>query len=513
MRTRAIRVTVAVLLLCVVALPVACGFPGDPQLYDQWTRNIHNRGGISTENLTIGGNVSLVDDGRVWIEFRPDLDFESVITNGVPTWVTRGLFGGFSLPIHVGNEELRYEVRVPNRWDEPAWRYLQDVGDEPGGMAVYEGNLYIPCQGDDNVWVYDGTDFAVSGDVGSDPRYLCVYNGSLYVTCRIDDTVWVFDGTSWALSSNVGDRPEGMAVYGGDLYVACIGDDEIWRLSGGVWGIDPALGLGGVAGAVGTDPTFLVEFGGDLYVGCCGVDDDVWIRSAGAWAKDADVDNEPQEFHEHDGDLYLNCMADDTIWFRTGGVWAVRGNVQTTLGNAPIGLEEYNGGLFSACAESVWSDIGDFWNQNSDFNEVTADEPMFFMVYDGKLYCSCQVGDGIWVYEGETAEIHIHCWLSAAQVVATDAFRLYVEYENFTAGTDIVPNTGDDVIIETLAGIAAQFQSYDVEMPLDMTGIDRDDSLGFILQLIASSDNITGEVVIQHVGAIFLCDRLGSVIP
>jgi len=510
---------------------VACGTRNDPLREDFYTKNIYPAidstydigsselewyagyfNSLYADNITLTGTnpIALSGDALVWLEFRPDLDYETIRAQGAPTRVTRGVFGGFSLPVVGANEILNIEICVPNRWYQPAWQYLQDVGDQPRGMAVYEGALYIPCAGDDNVWVYDGTDFAISGNVGQNPGYTCVYNGNLYVTCNTDDTVWVFNGTTWALSGNVGDQPEGMAVYGGDLYVACEGDDQIWRLNGGVWAIDPAIGLGGVAGAVGTHPRYLAEYGGDLYCGCCGADDDVWIRSAGAWAKDNDVGNDPMELHEYGGDLYLTCYNDDTVWARVGGVWAVVTNIQGTLDNEPVGLEEYNGDLFSACMNSVWSDIEDFWNQNSDFNQVTGDAPMFLKEYDGKLYCSCEDGDGIWVYEGETAWVHIHCWITDAQVNVNDAFRLQLEYENYTVGIDVVPITDDAVIVETVTGIALIHQSYGVSFPLDMTGVENDDNVGIIIDRIASANEIAGEVVIQHIGIIFQCDKLGN---
>jgi len=459
--------------------------------------------------LTLNDQLALNGDGQVWIEFRPDLDFESIRANGAPTWITRGVFGAFSLPIVGADEILTIDMCIPNRWSKPAWTYLQDVGDKPRGMAVYENRLYIPCDGDDNVWVYDGTTFSISGAVDRNPRYSCTYDGNLYVTCRLDDTVWMFDGSTWAKSGDVGGHPEGMAVFGGDLYVACEDDDEIWRLSGGVWSVDPALGAGGIAGAVGSTPNYLAEYGGDLYVGCRGADDDVWVRSAGSWVKDDDVGDDPAEFHEHNGDLYLNCEGDDITWVKSGGAWAVSTNIQTTQDNQPIGLEEYDGNLFSACQGSVWSNIENFWNTNSDFSGITADAPMFLREYDGKLYCSCEDGDGIWVYEGETAWVHLHCWITDAQGAATDAFRIELEYENITVGTDIVPNTSDTVIIEVLTGVAAQFQTYDIHFPLDMTGVEAVDNIGIVIDRIASSDEIVGEVAVQHIGLKFLCDKLG----
>jgi len=498
-------------------------FPGATSTYFLGSNDLRWAGiysdNITTTNLVVEGDITfydqitLADDGKVWLEFRPDLDFSTVRANGKPTHVSRGEFEGFSLPVFsADDEELFFDMCVPGRWWQPAWTYLGDVGDEPGGMAVYDEMLFIPCEADDNVWVYDGETFSISGNVGDAPVYSYVYQDKLYVTCSGDDTVWVYNGATWAKSGDVGNSPEGMEVYEGDLYVACRLDDEIWRLSGGVWAVDPALGAGGVAGAVDGMPTNLYSYGGDLYTSCAG-DDDVWIRNAGAWAKDDDVGDNPQEFQSHNGDLYLTCEDDDDVWVRSGGVWAVASNVQIDIGNAPIGIEEYGGDLFVACMSSIWSDISDFWNQNSDFNEVTADEPMFLKNYNDRLYCSCKVGDGIWVYEGETAYIHIHCWTPTIQGNVTDAFRLDIEYENFTAGVDIVPNTGDDVIVETVTGVAAGYQSYLVQIPLDMTGVENEDNMGLCLQRIASSDEIAGEVVINHFGMIFLCDKLGNPTP
>lgn len=464
--------------------------------------------------LNISGSTALHDDGRIWLEFRPDLDFSSVIANGKPTWVGRGIFGGFSLPVYAADdEELSYNTCIPNHWEGPAWTYLQDVGDEPGQPAVFGSLLYIPSEVTDEVYVSDGETFLVSGAVGDRPLMALAFNGNLYVSCHGDDTIWVYDGVAWSLSGNVGGGPVGLAEYDGNLYVACLSDNTIWRFSGGVWAVDPALGAGGVAGAVGDQPEWMLAYGGDLYVGCGGGDDDVWIRSGGAWAKDDDVGDQPQVFHAHNGDLYLNCENDDEVWVRSGGAWAVAANVQTDIGNAPIGLEEYEGNLYSACMDSVWADISDFWNMNSDFTEVTADEPMFFQTYDSKLYCICKDGDSIWVYDGETAEVVIHAWTPSAQVAATDAFRVEIYKSHFTPSVDVVPTASSGVYHEVVTGVVAQYQSYELHVPLDMTRIVAGDSLVFWLIRIASSDEIVGELVIQHFATMFKCDRLGSPTP
>lgn len=65
------------------------------------------------------GAITLSGDGLVILEFRPDLDFEKIRGNtGIPTRVYRGLSGGFSLPVfNDDNEELYFELCMPNRWD------------------------------------------------------------------------------------------------------------------------------------------------------------------------------------------------------------------------------------------------------------------------------------------------------------------------------------------------------------------------------------------------------------
>lgn len=164
-------VRTVLLLAMLVALLMGCGLPGDPILDDFYTQNVYPGtasdysvgsedlpysegwfdelyvpgdvaiGGILAVEgaLFTGGNVypgrelvltneppvTLEGDGRIWIEFRPDTDFETVRANGKPTWIIRGVFGGFSLPIYAAdNEELYADICVPNRWDEGSDIYV-----------------------------------------------------------------------------------------------------------------------------------------------------------------------------------------------------------------------------------------------------------------------------------------------------------------------------------------------------------------------------------------------------
>lgn len=59
-------------------------------------------------------------DGKVYLEFRPDLDETRIRGNaGIPTDVLVGIFFGYSMPVwNEDDEELYFIHCVPNRWDD-----------------------------------------------------------------------------------------------------------------------------------------------------------------------------------------------------------------------------------------------------------------------------------------------------------------------------------------------------------------------------------------------------------
>lgn len=73
-----------------------------------------------------GKPILLAGEGLVYVEFRPDLDFETIRGNaGIPTLVTRGILRGFSLPVYAAdNEELFGTICVPDRWDGASDVYI-----------------------------------------------------------------------------------------------------------------------------------------------------------------------------------------------------------------------------------------------------------------------------------------------------------------------------------------------------------------------------------------------------
>ena len=112
--------------------------------------------------------------------------------------------------------------------------------------------------------------------------------------------------------------------------------------------------------------------------------------------------------------------------------------------------------------------------------------------------------------------VHVHCYLDTANTNRN--FNLQVSWENFTDG-DVIPATSHDLTVETATGTAVQYQSYHISYTVDYDIVPADavassDELHLRLRRLAASANETaGEVVITHVGLVFLRDKLGSPTP
>jgi len=78
-----------------------------------------DQGILHVEGLRISGSPPMVleGDAKSWIEFRPDLDATKIARNTKPTTVERGIVYGYSLPVGGEDEELFYNICVPDRWD------------------------------------------------------------------------------------------------------------------------------------------------------------------------------------------------------------------------------------------------------------------------------------------------------------------------------------------------------------------------------------------------------------
>ena len=109
---------------------------------------------IVGNDITVGGTttlndqIDLVGDGKVWIELRPELDFDIIKKNAVPVSYERGIFTGFELPIYAADDqELFFEICVPDRWDGISITHVhldvfligaQDAGDAFRMQVDYE---------------------------------------------------------------------------------------------------------------------------------------------------------------------------------------------------------------------------------------------------------------------------------------------------------------------------------------------------------------------------------------
>lgn len=103
------------ILVLILAL-TSCGFPGEPMLDDAYPRDVY---------FTEGYGIILEGDSKVWLEFRPELDFDVVKKNAVPLSHTRGIFTGFELPIYNNDDqELFFDICVPDRWDGTSMSHI-----------------------------------------------------------------------------------------------------------------------------------------------------------------------------------------------------------------------------------------------------------------------------------------------------------------------------------------------------------------------------------------------------
>lgn len=128
------------------------------------------------------------------------------------------------------------------------------------------------------------------------------------------------------------------------------------------------------------------------------------------------------------------------------------------------------------------------------------DQELFFEI------CVPDRWDGI-----STTHVHLDCFLIDAQD-AGDAFNLQIAYEHYDAGTDVVPATSTLLPVETPTGASAAFQSFHVHFDVPAGDMLGDDILAFRLRRIAVGVGveIDNNVVFNHAGVIFLCDKLGN---
>lgn len=117
---------------------------------------------------------------------------------------------------------------------------------------------------------------------------------------------------------------------------------------------------------------------------------------------------------------------------------------------------------------------------------------------------------------GSDFMVDVACYLDTAN---TDKnFKLQLSWMNTCCGA-VVPDTGNDVPIQTATGTAAQYKSFNVQFPMnydvDPTNIVKScNKLSMrIRRIAADSDEITGEVVIYSVRVEYCFGRASYIAP
>jgi len=130
-----------------------------------------------------------------------------------------------------------------------------------------------------------------------------------------------------------------------------------------------------------------------------------------------------------------------------------------------------------------------------------------------ELYFNCCVPDR-WQ---EATDIVVHCYCYLPSANTDKKFNLRLEWEHCTVG-DLVPATDNDVDVETDTGTAGAYKSFEVLFAIDYDidsgdAILPNDELHFRLtRLDATSAEITGEVVITHLGIVYQRNKLGDAV-
>jgi len=110
-------------------------------------------------------------------------------------------------------------------------------------------------------------------------------------------------------------------------------------------------------------------------------------------------------------------------------------------------------------------------------------------------------------------KVYLKCWLADTGNSVGDKFKLEIHSKciNFETSTDSIPDTYDTTTVETtlVTGKTVQYSPYVVSYDMDATQL-LDDCLrvAAIRRVAASSDEITGELVVSDIIARFPVDKI-----
>lgn len=116
-----------------------------------------------------------------WKSVTPFLDENTANVANKPTLITRGMFGGYSLPEYAASEELLFRMRVPHTWDgstNPHFVAITSISGAEGVGDKYKFQLEW-SSGDIGAIIPDTTTETLTDEV-------TVSNGTAYYAEIID---------------------------------------------------------------------------------------------------------------------------------------------------------------------------------------------------------------------------------------------------------------------------------------------------------------------------------------
>jgi len=111
-------------------------------------------------------------------------------------------------------------------------------------------------------------------------------------------------------------------------------------------------------------------------------------------------------------------------------------------------------------------------------------------------------------WDGES-DVECHIIASIDTANNNKNFQLQLDWEYFTPDVDVVPVTSNTLTTEIATGVALQYQTYFVDFTIDYdidapAQLESSDEMALrVRRIAASTDEITGEVIIHHMGLVY----------
>jgi hypothetical protein len=348
--------------------------------------------------------------GANWID---SLSMTTFLGTGLVTYNTRAL-AVYGNKLYSGD----WSDGSIHAYNGTAWSWVGTPGGGVGGMAVYNGKLYLALA-TGNVHSYDPV-FGLSAPTtiaATTFRSLAVFNGKLYAG-GTNGKVYMSDGVNWSTGATLspGISINALTPYNGQLYAADGTNGKVYSTSNGVTWVSAQLGTGVNALAV---------FNGKLYA--------------------ADNNNRVYSFN-------------GTGW--NGGIFVTFGNMIT--------LQPFNGKLYgSDSGGKIFSTPdGVKWVKMFDYASVAGGGAEYALgVYNGNLYAGDGTNGNIYKFAPITASMSGSDGTTSAALQATGLVLGGSQNVNTCGGAGNFSCTATNQVVITasdLAGNSLTFGPYAV---------------------------------------------------